>query len=223
MSNDVSHIAHLFLSSPASSSGNLTVRALLAGHLQDPAAAVRRAAQHSARQLGSVAVLEFHPPSASLRLFSTSDAASQDLRHRSADDAERLSQALADLPGSTNLLLIVLDNADSVLLNQCHQVSVLASPDPPTMVAAYGQLKKLRSNRADILGLTMVDCSSTAQGQRIAERLRQTAREFLDAPLRLDAIVLRNSRLRERKLAQVRSVDERVLTEGISLLCRRGG
>ena len=222
MSNDVSRIAHLFLSSADSSARSLTVRALLAGHLAQPSTAIRRIAHHSARQSGSVALLEFHRPQASLRLLTTSDAASPDCRQRSvADDAEHLSAALADLPGQTSLLLFVPDSADSPLLDQCHQISVVASPDSTTMVTAYRQLKKLRSNRADVLGLTLVDCPSLAQGQRIAERLRQTTQEFLDAPLRLDAIVLRSARLRVRKLAQVRSVDERVLSEGIGLLCRR--
>jgi len=223
MSNDVSRIAHLFLSNADSSAQSLTVRALLADHLADPASAIRRIARHSARQSGCVALLEFHPPGASLRLFTTSDAAGPDRRQRSvALNAEHLSAALADLPGQTSLLLFVPDSSDSPLLDQCHQISVVASPDSPTMVMAYRQLKKLQPNRADVLGLTLVDCSSLAQGQRIAERMRQTTREFLDAPLRLDAIVLRSARLRERKLAQIRSVDERVLSEGIGLLCRRG-
>ena len=222
MSTDVSRIAHLFLSSVDSSAQPLTVRALLAGHLAQPAAAIRRIAHHSARQSGSVALLEFHRHQAILRLFATSDATSGDHRQRSvADDAEHLSGALANLPDQTSLLLLVPDSADSPLLDQCHQISVVTSPDSSTMVTAYRQLKKLRPNRADVLGVTFVDCSSLAQGQRIAERLRQTTQEFLDAPLRLDEIVLRNSRLRERKLAQVRAVDERVLSEGIGLLCRR--
>ena len=221
MSADVSRIAHLFLSSVDSSTQSLTVRALLAGHLAQPAAAIRRIAQHSARQYGSVALLEFNRPQASLRLFATSDTTSRDQRQRSvAEDAEHLSGALAELPGRTNLLLLVPDSVDSPLLDQCHQISVVTSPDSSTLVAAYRQLKKLRPNRADLLGLTLVDCSSVAQGQRIAERMRQTTREFLDAPLRLDAIVLRNSRLRERKIAELRSVDEKVLSEGIGLLCR---
>ena len=222
MSNDVSRIAHLFLSSVDSSAQSLTVRALLADHLADPAAAIRRIAHHSARQFGSVALLEFHRPQASLRLFATSDTTSCDHRQRSVtDDAEHLSGALADLPGRTSLLLLVPDSADSSLLDQCHQISVVASPDSAMMVTAYRQLKKLRPNRANLLGMTLVDCSSVAQGQRVAERIRQTTQEFLDAPLRLDAIVLRNSRLRERKLAQLPSVDEKVLSEGIGLLCRR--
>ncbi|NIA06790.1 MAG: hypothetical protein GWP14_03985 [Actinobacteria bacterium] len=224
MSSDVSRIAHLFLSNLDSSAQSLTVRALLAEHLAEPAAAIRRTVHHSARQLGSVALLEFHRPQVSLRLFTTSDATSRDHRQRAvALEAEHLSGALADLPGQTSLLLLVPDCADSPLLEQCHQISVVASPDSPTMVTAYRQLKKLRPNRADVLGLTLVDCLSFAQGQRIAERLRQTTQEFLDTPLRLDAIVLRNSRLRERKLAQVRSVEERVLSEGIALLYRRDG
>ena len=222
MSTDVSRIAHLFLSNAESSSGPLTVRALLAGHLDDSAAAVRRIAQHSARQLGSVGLLEFHPPQASLRLFATSEAAAQDRRKRTiTGDAEHLSKALTELDRNTNLLLVSLDITNDVLLDQCQQVSVVASPDSSTMVAAYRQLKKLRSHRSDALGVSLVDCPSLAEGQRIAERFCQTTREFLEVPLRLDAIVLRNSRLRERKLAQVRSVDERALAEGISLLCRR--
>ena len=222
MSTELSQIAHLFLSTVDSPSGPMTVRALLAEHLADSRSVVRQVAQHLAKELGSVGLLELHESETTLRLFTTSDAAQQSHYQRpTPGDAEHLSRALADLPASTNLLLVALDSSASTLLaspGAIQQISVVAAPESTTMVAAYRQLKQLGSSRPEVLGLTMVDCSSTAQGQQAAERLRQTVREFLGWPLRLDAIVLRNSRLREKKLAQVRSVDERILARELGAL-----
>ena len=222
MSAELSQIAHLFLSTVDSPSGPMTVRALLAEHLADSTTAVRQVAQHLAKLLGSVGLLELHENETTLRLFTTSDTAQQSHQQiPTPGDAEHLSRALADLPASTNLLLVALDSSTSALLTSpgaIQQISVVAAPESTTMVAAYRQLKLLGSSRPDVLGLTMVDCSSTAQGQQAAERLRQTVREFLGLPLRLDAIVLRNSRLREKKLAQVCSVDEQVLAKKLTSL-----
>ena len=222
MSRDVSQIAHLFLSNVGTSAEAPKVRALLAGHMAEAAGVIRKITQHWARQLGSAALLECKGREVSLRLFSTEDNADgDDPKRPTVKDSKGLGEALADLAGQTSLVLVAIDNDESNLLDRCEEISVAASADPETMVAAYRQIKKLRPKRGKILGLTLVDCSSVAQGQQLAERLRQTTQEFLDAPLRLDAIVLRNSRLRERKLAQIRTVDERVLSEGISLLLGR--
>ena len=223
MSAELSQIAHLFLSTADSSAEPFTVRALLASHLADAGPVTRRIAQHFTRQLGSVGLLEFDKRQTVLRLFTTMDTPLQP-RHRKPPqgDLEDISAALADLPGSTDLLLVALESAAGALLDKCQQISVVASPEPTAMVAAYRQLKRLRSPRPEALGLTLVGCSSVAQGQRIAERFRQTALEFLGLPLRLDAIVLRSSRLRERNLAQVRSVDERILAEKVGSLCKAG-
>ncbi len=65
-----------------------------------------------------------------------------------------------------------------------------ASGESKTVVAAYGELKRLAGGRADALGLTMIDCLNVLQGKRLAERLCQTGKEFLGVILRLDAVVL---------------------------------
>ena len=197
----------------------MTVRALLAEHLADSASAVRRVARHMAKELGSVGLLELHESEASLRLLSSSEATQQKHQHkRTFDDVEDLSRALGKLAKNTKLLLVVPDNSASVLLAECREISIVVSPEAEMMVAAYQQLKRLNSSRPETLGITMVDCSSTAQGQQAAARLRQTAQEFLGLPVRIDAIILRNSRLRERKLTQIRSVDEQTLAKEIRSL-----
>ena len=200
----------------------MTVRALLAEHLADSKSVVGQVAQHLAKQLGSVGLLELCESETTLHLFTTSDTIQQSHQPRpTPGDAEHLFRALADLPASTNLLLVVLDSSASTLLTSpgaIQQISVVAAPESKAMVTAYRQLKRIGSSRPDVLGLTMADCSSIAQGQQAAERLRQTVQEFLGWPLRLDAIVLRNSRLREKKLAQVCSVDEQVLAKNLTSL-----
>ena len=202
----------------------MTVRALLAAHLPDSNVVIRRVAQHFARQLGSAALLEIDDSQATLRLFTTSQFTqpSQASRQSSSDDSKHLTQALAKLPANTDLLLVALDRS-APLLADCQQISVVACPQSQIMVAAYQQLKRLSSSRPEALGLTMVDCSSIAQGRRLAERLVQTAQEFLGLDLRVDAIVLRSARIRERKLTQIRSVDQRALAGGIKLLCEQDG
>ena len=219
MSAELSQIAHLFLSTTDSASETMTVRAILAEHLADSASALRQVAKHSAKQLGSVGLLEIHESKTTLRLFSSTETAQQNHRQKpTPGDVEQLSRALADLAGNTNLLLVALNSSESTLLAQCRQISIVASPQAEIMVAAYQQLKRLSSSRPEALGLTMVDCSSSAVGQRAAKRLRQAVQKFLGLPLRLDAIVVRNSRLREKKLAQVRSMDEQILAKKLGEL-----
>lgn len=221
MSSEVRRIAHLFLSGVDSSSEGLRVQALMVGHLGDAGGAVRRVSQYWARQLGKVGLLECGGGGARLRVLSTSEWSGQEQSKGGSaiKEAEGLSGALAEVGGQSSLLLVVADEENSVLA-ECEQISVVSLPEPESLVATYGQIKKLRPRRGGELGLTLVDCSSVAEGERLAERMRQTTQEFLDSPLRVDAIVVKNSRLRERKLAQIRTVDERTLCKGISLLGR---
>ena len=215
MQDELSRIAHLFLSSVDSPGGQITVRALLAEHLPDPPAASKRIAAHFARQLGSAALLQFDNSGVLLRLFSTAEIGPKD-RSAGAND---LSRAVSDLPQCTSLLLMALEPG-SGLLAQCPQVSVAASPESKIMVDAYSQLKRLAPSSDQALGLTMVDCLNVLQGKRLAERLCQTAKEFLGLILRLDAVVLRSSRLRQRNLARTASVDQCALARSIDLLRR---
>ena len=221
MQDELSHIAHLFLSRPDSSSKSLTIRALVTEHLPDPAPAIRQIAAHFARQLGSTALLQFDNAQAVLSLFSTTGIAPKHPSARNAPhaQADELSAALAALPKHTGLLLLSLDTA-SPLLAQCPQISVVVSPQSKIMVDAYSQIKRLAHNTDQALGLTMVDCLSVVQGRSLAERLCQAAREFLGLILRLDAVVLRTSRLRQRKLAQADSVDQRTLIPAIGSLAQ---
>lgn len=219
MSDELSQIADLFLSTTDSPCPTITVRALLAEHLGNSASAAYKVARHLAKQLGSVGLLELHESATILRLFASSEIKQhREQQKKISDDVENLWRALSELAKTTKLLLVVPDNSASVLLAECREISIVVSPEPEIMVAAYQQLKRLSSSRPEVLGITMVDCSNTAQGQRAAERLRQTAQEFLGLPLRIDAIVLRNVRLRERKLAQIRSVDEQILAKEIRSL-----
>ncbi len=220
MQDELSRIAHLFLSNADSLGEQITVRALLAQHLPEPAAATKRIAAHFARQLGSAALLEFENGGAVLRLFSTAQISPKRRTvGTSRGDANDVSRAVSDLPKRTSLLLVVSEPA-SALLAQCPQISVVACPESKIVVDAYSQLKRLAPSRAGDLGLTMVDCLSVLQGQGLAERLCQTAKEFLGLILRLDAVVLGSSRLRERKLAQAASVDQCALAQSIDSLRR---
>ncbi len=217
MQDELSQIAHLFLSGGDSSGSKMTVRGLLAEHLPDPAAASKRIAAHFARQLGSAALLEFENGGALLRLFSTAQIGPKRRSGGSRPaDANDLCQVMSDLPKRTSLLL-VLDPA-SELLAQCSQISVVTCPESKIVVDAYSQLKHLAPSRAGALGLTMVDCLSVVQGQGLAERLRQAAKEFLGLILRLDAVVVQSSRLRESKLARTTSIDQCTLAQSIDSL-----
>ena len=218
MQDELSRIAHLFLSSADSPAEQITVRALLAEHLPDPAASIQRIAAHFARQLGSAALLQFDNRGARLRLFSTAQIGPK--RRSSPSPAAHvndLSRAVADLPKRTSLLLLDLD-LNSKLLAQCPQISVVTCPESKIVVDAYSQLKRLAPSSGQALGLTMVDCLSVVQGQGLAERLCQAAKEFLGLILRLDAVVLRSSRLRESKLARAISIDQGTLAQSIDSL-----
>ena len=220
MPDELSRIAHLFLSSTASPAPQMTVRALLVEHLPDPAAVSKRIAAHFARQLGSAALLRFDNGSASLRLFSTAQTPPKRPSGRSTlPHLNDLSRALSDLPKATSMLLVAL-HPDSVLLAQCPEISVVVCPESKIVVDAYSQLKRLAATRATDLGLTVVDCLSVVQGRSLAERLCQAAKEFLGLILRLDAVVLRSSRLQERKLAQTAAVDQATLARSIDSLRR---
>ncbi len=220
MQDELSQIAHLFLSGGDSSGAKITVRALVAEHLPDPAASSKRIAAHFARQLGSAALLQFENGGALLRLFSTSQIGPKRRSDgSSAADANDLSRAVSDLPERTSLLLVVLD-LTSELLAQCPQISVVTCPESKIVVDAYSQLKRLAPSSGQALGLTMVDCLSVVQGQGLAERLCQAAKEFLGLILRLDAVVLRSSRLRESKLARATSIDQYTLAQSIDSLRR---
>ncbi len=212
MQDELSRIAHLFLSGADSPGGQMTVRALLADHLSDPSAAIKRIAAHFARQLGSAALLHFENGGARLQLFSTSE-----IHPKGGSSASDLLQAVSDLPKHTSMLLLALEPG-SALLAQCPQISVVASPESKTVVDAYGELKRLAAGRADALGLTMVDCLNVLQGKRLAKRLCQTGKEFLGLILRLDAVVLRNTRLRQRNLARAASADQCALARSIDSL-----
>ncbi len=215
MQDELSRIAHLFLSSMDSPAGQITVRALLAEHLPDPSASIKRIAAHSARQLSSAALLQFNNNQANLRLFSTTQIDS--LRRPSPNRAGDLSQALADLPKHTNLLLVALD-PNSELLAQCPQISVVTCPESKSVVDAYSQIKQLAPSSGQTLGLTMIDCLSVVQGQRLAERLCQAAKEFLGVVLRLDAVVLASSRLHQSTLAKAASINKSTLIRNIDSL-----
>ncbi len=218
MPDELSRIAHLFLSSADSPAGRMTVRALLVEHLPDPPAANKRIASHFARQLGSAALLGFENGSASLRLFSTGQTPAKRRSGRSSlSDVKDLSRAVSDLPKCTSMLLVALQ-PDSALLAQCPEISVVVCPESKIVVDAYSQLKRHAGTRAGDLGLTVVDCLSVVQGRSLAERLCQAAKEFLGLILRLDAVVLRSSRLQERKLAQTATVDQAALAGSIDSL-----
>ena len=218
MQDELSHIAHLFLSSAHSPAGQITVRALLAEHLPDPAASIEPIAAHFARQLGSAALLQFDKRGALLRLFSTAQIAPKPRSSPSpAADVNDFSRTLADLPKRTSLLLLDLD-LNSELLDQCPQISVVTCPESKIVVDAYSQLKRLAPSSGQALGLTMIDCLSVVQGQRLAERLCQAAKEFLGLILRLDAVVLRSSRLHQSTLARAASIDQCTLTRSIDSL-----
>jgi len=218
MPDELSRIAHLFLSTTASPAPQMTVRALLVEHLPDPAPVTKRIAAHFARQLGSAALLRFDNGPATLRLFSTAQTPPKPPSARgSLPHPNDLSRALSDLPKSTNMLLLDL-HPDSALLPQCPEISVVVCPQSKTVVDAYSQLKRLAATRPTDLGLTVVDCLSVVQGRSLAERLCQAAKEFLGLILRLDAVVLRSSRLRQRKLAQAATVDQCTLTRSIASL-----
>ena len=211
MPDELSQIAQLFLSGPDSAPCPLTLRGLLAQHLPDPQAATKSLALHLARRLGSVGLLRLRADQALLQIFGNSSVRLPTSSSRLAQgDTATLCRLLADLPQHTSLLLLDLD-VSAELLAQCPQVSVLVSPQPTVVVAAYSLLKQLAGNFAPALGITMIDCSTLAQGETIAQRLNQAAREFLSLPLRLDDIVLDNSRLRQKKLAQVPSPDQPLL------------
>lgn len=221
MQDELSHIAHLFISRRDSSTKSFTVRAILTEHLPDPATAVRRIAANFARQLGSTALLQFDNGQALLRLFSTTEIAckSSSTQHATSVQDDELSSALATLPKHTDLLLLDLD-ALNPLLAQCPQISVVVSPQSQTVVDAYSQIKRLARNADQSLGVTMVDCLDVLQGRSLAERLCQAAKEFLGLTLRLDAVVLQTSRLRQRKLAQAIPVDQQKLVGTIGSLAK---
>ena len=214
MQDELSRVAHLFLSSVDSPAGQITVRALLAEHLPDPAASLERIAAHFARQLGSTALLLFGNDGARLRLFSTATIAT---KGRSSHEANDLSRVLADLSKQTSLLLVALD-LTSELLAKCPQISVVTSSESKIVVEAYSQLKRLAPSVGQALGLTMIDCQSVVQGQLQAERLCQTAKEFLGLILRLDAVVLDSSRLHQGTLAKATSIDQCSLNRSIGSL-----
>ena len=218
MPDELSRIAHLFLSSADSPAGKITVRALLTKHLPDPVNAGERIAAHFARQLGSAALLSFDNSQARLRLFST--ASIDSLRRSSrkhADEPDHLAKAVADLHQRTSLLLLAGD-PDSELLDQCPQISLVTCPQSKAVVDAYSQLKQLTPSSAQTLGLTMIDCLCVAQGQHLAERLCQAAKEFLGLILRLDAVVLRSSRLHQSTIAKATSIEQSTLTRSIGSL-----
>ncbi len=218
MQDELSRIAHLFLSSADSPAGQITVRALLAEHLPDPPAASKRIAAHFARQLGSAALLQFDNGGALLRLFSTAQIGPKRRSSRSrAAHVNDFSRAVADLPKRTSLLLVDLD-LNSELLAQCPQISVVTCPESKIVVDVYSQLKRLAPSSPQALGLTMIDCLSVVQGQRLAERLCQAAKEFLGLILRLDAVILRSSRLHQSTLARAASMDQCTLTRSIDSL-----
>lgn len=221
MADEVGHIAHLFLSEGEGQVSPLTVRALIAGHLEDSEAAIRSVAQHLARQLGSAAVLDVGGDSASLELFSTGDVG-QDGEPGGSDMPEEkdFEQALSRLPEQTHLLLVGLDVEDS-LLGVCQEISVMVGPGSSSVVAGYGQLKKLAGGYSEALGVTVAGCSSTVEGRALAERIRQAAKEFLVLPLRIHAIVPRNSGVRQRKLAKGRGPEKGALRQIIESLRHR--
>lgn len=218
MADDVSQIAHLFLSERARPCGGLMVRAVLAEHLADSQNVVRSVAEHMARQMGSVGLLDLQRDSPVLELLSTEgsevDGESADC---CGDKGADLGQVLSELPNHTNMLLIGL-KAESPLLSHCREISVAICADSSAVVGSYSQLKQLAAEHSEALGITVVGCSTIVQGEALAERLCQTAKEFLAVPVKLHAIVLRDSRIQKRKLALAQEVDQGELGQVISSL-----
>ena len=218
MKDELSRIAHLFLSSADSPAGKITVRALLTKHLPDPVNSSERIAAHFAKQLGSAALLLFDKGQARLRLFSTAPISPvRPSSPKRADQPDHLARAVADLHQRTSLLLLAVDS-NGELLDQCPQISLVTCPKSKAVVDAYSQLKQLTTSSAQTLGLTMIDCQSVAQGQHLAQRLCQAAKEFLGLMLRLDAVVLRSSRLHQSTIARAASIGQSTLARSIGSL-----
>ena len=115
-------------------------------------------------------------------------------------------------------LLLLAGDPDSELLDQCPQISLVTCPQSKAVVDAYSQLKQLTPSSAQTLGLTMIDCLSVAQGQHLAERLCQAAKEFLGLILRLDAVVPASSRLHQSTIAKATSIEQSTLAKTIGAL-----
>ena len=211
MADELSQIAHLFLSANDSPRQGMTVRVLSLEYLPNPPEIAGKIASHLAHQLDSVALLETQSTQAHLQLFTTAKCATK--KRQTKTD---LIPALADLPELTDLLLIATSN--NTLLNKCSEISVVATPDSKMLVAAYSRLKVLAQTRPDALGLTVVNCSSVSQGRELAHRLSQAAKEFLGLILRLDAIIPVSSRLSRKTLARTDSLQLKSLARTISSL-----